>query len=63
MGSFHESINEYKKQLQRGDIIVAYQGLMQYFRDLKTHLQNKYPDHSVSRNIYFGYMDMTYFSF
>ena len=63
MSSFHEYMNEYKKQLKKGDIIEAYQGLMEYFRDLRSYLKNKYPDHFVSSSIYYGYMDMTYFSF
>jgi hypothetical protein len=56
-------MNEYKKQLKKGDIIEAYQGLMEYFRDLRSYLKNKYPDYFVSSSIYYGYMDMTYFSF
>ena len=31
--------------------------------DLRAYFNNKYPDHFVPGNIYFGYMDMTYFSF
>ena len=62
MGSFLESMNEYKKQLKRGYIQDAYQGLMEFFRDLRSHFKNKYPDYSVSGSIYYGYMDMTYFS-
>ena len=63
MGSFHESMNEYKKQLEKGAIQKAYQGLMEYIMDLRTHFQTKYPDYFVSGSIYYGYMDMTYFSF
>ena len=62
MGSFHESMNEYKKQLEKGAIIEAYRGLMEYFNTLRTHFRNKYPEYSVSGSIYYGYMDMTYFS-
>jgi len=62
MGSFAESMNEYKRQLKRGYIQDAYQGLMEYFRDLRLQFMNKYPDYSVSGSIYYGYMDMTYFS-
>jgi hypothetical protein len=62
MGSFHESINEYKKQLKKGAIQEAYKGLMEYIMGLRTHFQKKYPDYFVSGNIYYGYMDMTYFS-
>jgi hypothetical protein len=60
---FGEFIQEYKQQLERGVIQRAYKGLMGYVLDLKTYLKNKYPDYFVSGSIYFGYMDMTYFSF
>jgi len=62
MGSFPESMNEYKRQLQKGYIQEAYQGLMEYFRDLRLHFMNEYPDYPASSSIYYGYMDMTYFS-
>ena len=35
---------------------------MEYVMDLRTHFKKKYPDHFVS-GVYYGYMDMTYFSF
>ena len=63
MDSFHESMLELKSQLEKGTIQKAYQGLMEYIMDLKTQFQRKYPDHFVSGSLYFGYMDMTYFSF
>ena len=61
--SFHESMNEYKKLLEKGAIQEAYRGLMDYFNSLRLYFQKKYPDHSVSGSVYYGYMDMTYFSF
>ena len=63
MESFHAYINEYRKQLEKGAIKKAYKGLMEYIMDLRTHFKNKYPDYFVSGSIYYGYMDMTYFSF
>jgi hypothetical protein len=63
MESFQENINEYRKQIQKGAIQKAYKGLMEYLMALRTHFSNKYPDHFVSGSIYYGYMDMTYFSF
>lgn len=63
MGTFADSMNEYRRQLEKGTIQEAYRGLMKYFMDLKTFLKNKYPDYSISGSIYTGYMDMTYFSF
>jgi hypothetical protein len=62
MESFHEYINEYRKQMEKGDIKKAYRGLMDYIMGLRTHLNKKYPDYFVT-GIYQGYMDMTYFSF
>ena len=62
MESFHIYINEYRKQLKKGYIQEAYKGLMKYIMELRLYLQNKYPEYLVSGNIYYGYMDMTYFS-
>ncbi len=63
MDSFQKSMIDYKKQLQKGTIKEAYKGLMDYIMNLRTHFQTKFPDYVVSGSIYFGYMDMTYFSF
>ncbi len=63
MESFHESMIEYKKQLEKGTIQAAYKGLMAYMLALKTHFKNRYPDYFVSGSLYSGTMDMTYFSF
>jgi hypothetical protein len=56
-------MNEYRKQLEKGAIQKAYQGLMDYVMGLRSHFESKFPDYSVSGSIYQGYMDMTYFSF
>ena len=62
MGSFAESMEEFRRQLENGAIQEAYQGLMQYVRDLRTHFKVAYPQYPVSGSIYYGYMDMTTFS-
>lgn len=62
MEPFHEFVDEYKEQMAKGAIQKAYKGLMEYVMALRTHFQNKYPDYFVSGSIYYGYMDMTYFS-
>lgn len=62
MSSFKEAMQAYKKQLQDGQIIQAYQGLMSYFGVLRSHFQKEYPHIDVPGNIYYGYMDMTYFA-
>ncbi len=63
MESIHEYMTEYRKQLKNGAIKEAYKRLMEYIMALKTHFKNKYPDYFVSGSIYYGFMDMTYFSF
>jgi hypothetical protein len=62
MKSFSDSIIEYKKQLDNGDIQIAYRGLLEYMMGLKNFFKNKYPDFSVPSGLYQGYMDMTYFA-
>jgi len=63
MESFQKYMDQYKKQMKKGDIIKAYRGLMDYIMSLRTYLKNKYPNYFVSSSIYYGYMDMSYFSF
>ena len=60
MESLPDFINEYRKQLEKGAIQRAYQGLMKYIMDLRTQFSKKFPDFAPG-NIYRGYMDMTYF--
>jgi len=62
MESFYEYMNEYRTQLEKGEIQKAYKGLMGYIMDLRAYFKNKYPDYFVSGSIYYGYMDMTYFA-
>ena len=62
MESLQENMAEFRKQLKKGAIQKAYQGLMEYMMSLKNHFSNKYPDYSAPGSLYFGYMDMTYFS-
>ena len=62
MKSFAECIDEYRKQIKKGDIQKAYRGIMEYVMHLKSYFATRYPDCVVSGSIYYGYMDMTYFS-
>ena len=61
--SFHEKMIEYRRQLEKGAIIGAYRGLMEYFQKLRVYFKRKYPEYFVSGGVYYGFMDMTYFSF
>lgn len=62
MDSLNNHIQEYKIQLSKGNIQKAYKGIMIFMSGLKTYLGKRYPDY-VTSALYFGYMDMTYFSF
>ena len=62
MDSFNQYMEEYKREMKKGIITKAYKGLMEYILDLRMHFKNKYPNYFVS-GLYYGYMDMTYFSF
>jgi len=62
MKSFHKCMDSYKEQLKEGSIQVAYKGLIEYIMGLRSYFSKKYSEFNVPSNIYFGYMDMTYFS-
>jgi hypothetical protein len=62
MGSLQEYMGEYRKQLEKGVIQQAYRGLMDYMLSLRSHFKKNHPEYDVQGNIYFGYMDMTYFA-
>lgn len=61
MGTFSNAMEDYRRQLQTTDLQQVYRGLMEYFRDLRSHFANGYPGLGVSRAIQCGYMDLTYF--
>ena len=41
MDSFHEYMNEYRKQMEKGVIKEAYKGLIEYIMDMRLHFKNK----------------------
>jgi hypothetical protein len=59
MKSLSEDIAEYRRQLEKGTIKTAYQGLMGYFDSLRLHLKSKNPDYFLS-DVHYGNMDYTY---
>lgn len=62
MGSFHEAMLAYRIQLEKGAIQAAYRGLMEYMLALRAHFQKQHQEFSSPGSLYYGYMDMTYFS-
>ena len=63
MKALNDYVEEYKKQLEKGDIQKAYRSIMDFMMNLRTYFEKKYSEYYVSGSIYYGYMDMTYFSF
>lgn len=62
MDGLDQDIREYQCQLKKGQIQKAYKGIMKYMTSLRSALQMNHPDYLTS-SLYFGYMDMSYFSF
>lgn len=62
MSSLQNAMHDFRSQLQKGTIQIAYKGLLDYILSLRNHFAKTHPDFSVSGTPYFGYMDMTYFS-
>ncbi len=62
MASLQENMIDFRKQLGKGSIQKAYQGLLDYMLRLRNHFANTYPEFSSAGSLYTGYMDMTYFS-
>lgn len=61
--SLNEYMDIYKKQLEQGDIRIAYEYLRKYVMVLKTYCTNHFTDKYSFGNVYPGYMDYTYFYF
>lgn len=62
MESLNDQMNEYRAQLQKGMIQKAYKGLMETLTRLKSDLEKTHPEYGPASALYFGYMDMSYFS-
>ena len=61
MTALNKLIEEYTQQLENGRVQQAYRGIMAFMSALRSNIDKKHPEFSVSA-LYFGYMDMTYFA-
>ena len=61
MKSLNECITEYRNQIAKGEIRIAYRGLIDFMIRLRNTIRDKYPLWPAPGNLYQGYMDMTYF--
>jgi len=60
--SFAALMTEFEAVLKDGKMTAAYQRLAAYIRELRAHFAASYPDYDFPGSIYYGYLDMTYFS-
>jgi len=60
--SFAALMTEFEAVLKDGKMTAAYQGLAAYIRDLRAQFASSYPEYDFPGSIYYGYLDMTYFS-
>ena len=61
MDSLKKSMKKFQGALQAGYVQQAYRELRKFFSSLRKRFQDTYPEYFIS-NLYFGYMDMTYFA-
>lgn len=62
MSTLQKNMLEYHSQLEKGKIQLAYKGLMEYLSALRNDFSREYPEYEFPGMLYFGYMDMSYFS-
>jgi hypothetical protein len=63
MRKLNQAIYNYKEELQKSDIQLAYATVVKFVMKMKTHLSKKIGDSYVFGNVLQGYMDYTYFYF
>ncbi len=60
MGTLNQAIKEYTFNLQRGEIQLAYKGILEFIGKLRVYFIKAYPYCEIG-GLYQGYMDMSYF--
>lgn len=61
MKTLNQLISDYTCHLQKGEMQIAYKGILEFIGILRVDFVKKYPYYDTS-SIYQGYMDMSYFS-
>ena len=56
-------IDDYKKQIQEGEITEAYSFLMKYLMQIKASCERTFPKNYFFGNVSPGYLDFSYFPF
>lgn len=61
MENLNKYVAVYKEQLEKGDILIAYNELVKFVMNLRTEFIKTLSDHYSFAGILHGYMDFTYF--
>lgn len=61
MKNLNQYVAVYKEQLQKGDILIAYNELVKFVMNLRTDCINQFTDVYSFTGILHGYLDYTYF--
>lgn len=63
MKSLKNSLQMYQKLLRETDMQVAYRELITYITKLQGNFKTKYPEYEISKGLYRGYLDLSFFTF
>lgn len=63
MKSLNSSLQKYQKLLQETELQVAYRELISFLTKLQVNFKIKYPEYEVSKGLYQGYLDLSFFTF
>ena len=61
MKDLNSHVSIYKEQLHKGDIVIAYNGLVKFVMKLRTDFNKNLFDYYAFAGILHGYLDYTYF--
>ncbi len=62
MDPINESLYEYGRLLKETNLRKSYKSLIDYIIDLQKHFKEKYIEFEVQKNLYQGYLDLTFFT-
>ncbi len=63
MKSLSSSLQMYSKVLQETDMQEAYRALIAFITKLQGDFKNKHTEYEVSKGLYHGYLDLSFFTF
>ena len=63
MLSINDTLKVYQQLLQETDIQKAYKEVLAFIRKVQVYIKNTYPEFEVSKNLYEGYLDLSFFTF